>query len=78
MCHPESPPLAKPWVIFLLDERGGLGAAIKAVARRGLQTTFRTDRARRFKSKADAKAWLRKVPKEHRIRARFRPLIERI
>lgn len=67
-----------PWVIFLIDPNE-LGAGVKAVGRRGLSTTFRPDLTRRFSTKASARTWLaKKVPKTHRIRTRFRPLIEKL
>lgn len=75
---PPPPVAARPWVILLTDPRE-LGAALKAVAKRGLSTTYRADRVRRFKTKGDARKWLReKVPAGHRIRARYRPRVEKL
>lgn len=70
-----TPGFGKPWVILLADRRY-LGGVVKVVSKG--HTSHRPELARRFPTKVEADRWLSKLPKDHRIRARFRPVVERL
>lgn len=51
----------------------------RAVYRFGLTATPHLEKARRFATRAEARAWLaKKVPRAHRLRTHYRPVIGRL
>jgi hypothetical protein len=63
--------------VILLADRRELGGVMKVASRRR-QASDRPALARRFATEKEARAWLRKLPPDHRFKTRYTSVISKL